>query len=628
MTDKTDPKNLEYAEKIVGQYEGTHIRPLIFSNFEYADYYYKQKTVEALCEVIATAHDNSDEILEIDTTTRLYNLISSGLSAEEQRDCFKRCMKPLVDFLHDDDAKGHLYYILGNCVSDLGSSEEDKNEAEQYYKDAVKMRNEEILSDEKVFRQNPDLVFHWLYLNIDSQSKRFSEFERLFNKLVEANSAKAKYYYDMAELYDSRENKESDRYYRLCIHLGYDKVVNDARFLEKDYENDYWSWFKTESKNNNDPVASKILCLEKLWGSKEYDVFVDSKKKYAEVLRNTGNNCEFYKECNNFALEGFDWAETWLLEDIAESAAQEAVTDDMIQKWFDSDTDLTRDIALGRLFFSGRRKDLESTSKFNICMAKYKLDEKELSDAVKYYLKAKEKLDKNSKFNDFENSLKDIVKKSPMKFIHAELKKNNLMNNSKKIAFNCSCLSIIDKSNLKIYFETDIMPEIAFLREESDQPMCSRALLLYDMAEMAENSDKYTMPRCYQKTFENQKRVLKEQADRELNEAVKDGNLMALFVLLVQQLFSSEYANLRDGFAHLCLLAQNTDVKIKNTALLLFANCWEQKQLADKNEMFVILEWLIDDPERWIEISDQKQLLKNIFKECIVPLDDTNSGVF
>lgn len=616
MTDKIEPNNLESAKQIVGQYEGTHIRPLIFSDFEYADYYYRHEAVVALREVIKTAQDEHDEMLEVDSSRELYNLISSGLSADEQRDCFKKCMKPLVDFLGNDKAKGHLYYILGNCVSDFGDYEEGKNEAEQYYKDAISMGNEEILSDEKVFRQNPDLVFHWLSLNMDSESERVSEFEQLFDKLVKdmPNYRKGKYYYNIAQLYDSKGNTECYRCYRLCIHLGSEKVVTDVRFLEKDYENDFWDWFEREFESNNDPMAAKKLCLEKLWSNKEYD-FVDTKKKYAELLRNTGNDCEYYKECNNFALEGFVWAEDWLLEGMAESAAQEAVSDDMIQKWFDSDTDLKRDIALGRLFSSGRRKDLESTSKFNICIAQYKLEDQEFADAVKYYLKAKEKLDKNSKFNDFEDLLKDKVQESPMKFIRAELNKNNLVNNSEKIAFNCNRLSNIDKSNLKTYFETDIMPEI----ELSDKPMCSRALLFYDMAKMAENSSEYNMSTCYQKTFENQKLVLKKQADRELAEAVEDGNLMALFVLIIQQLFSGEDADSRNGFARLCLLAENTDVKIKNTALLLFANCWEQKQLADKHEMFLILKWLIDDPELWIAISNKKQLLKHIFKKCIIP---------
>lgn len=603
------------------EYEGDLcVRPRIFARFEDADYYYKSRMVEDLCNAINDAVEKQDEFAEIKNYNSLYKVLSEQLPKNEHADFFKECLLPLADILQNESAKGAFYYLLGGYASNLNMPE-----TSNYYRASALLDYDDAIADEKNFRCNADFVYEWLEKHIANADKgaRAQELESILNNLIKESEhykfREGEFCFKLACLRSNNHLEGFDAYYRRCIVLGEKSVVEDNKFYTEDYESEFLQWFDSSLNKGESISIAKNKCLEKLWQVGTQKSFSKSKKKYVETLEAQVNYVQTCNEYSKFADDGFEWAELWLLKNIKKAEVQRCISDILINRWFERvGEDIELEKVLGLLFDSGRCTSLKS-SKYHKYIARYKLAKGEYLASVASFCESVDlEVVKSSGFTTFEKDLRKAVsEKYPTIFMQLlvehgvqqcsfaknieraigtpEYNIKNVLTGWKRAS---DIKSFVKKNNhkndrkyIEEYFKSGKLPGILF-RDDYDDAMCSRYLLLKKMYSMALASDGYNMDDQDCEIFKAQAEQFKIRSEQELTAAISDGNLMALVFWVLNRFKECESAAL------LALFALINEFKPKECPIpfLLFSHYWNRTQ-PDDTRVKKILQWIINDDE-------------------------------
>ncbi|SHN01801.1 hypothetical protein [Fibrobacter sp. UWB7] len=601
--------SLENAEICVKEYLGERERPVVFYQFDDAAYYYREKAISAVKNAINTAAECGDEISEVQAYKNLFDVIICNLETSEKKKLFKDCYEPLVNILTNDVAKGLLYYQLGH------SSEKLDIPSESFFENAVKLNNKNVL-DEDVFKTNPKFIFDWLelYLTDPAQKDTADEYEKLLTDIVENTESAGEYFYKMANLLKEKSLAErADIYYRLCIPLGYKNAVEDSTFFTENYEDEFIEWFNNQLEKQTDLVAIKNQCFVSLWKANEKNLFSRSKKLWAEKItdKDFKTGC---REYSIFADDGFDWAENWLLAEIEDKNVQGAISDNVIERWFNAERkDEQRDIALGMLFVNGRCAHLKNSQKYYICISKYYLEKGEFMAALASFLcTGKNEISVAFDYSDFEPVLRSAVKSHYVELIQQKIDEKipgasrNPLPISTDSYGKFTEKKINGLTSLKQYIQTSRLTEKLF-RSSTEKPNCTRYFLLNKMAVLAKNSDDID--------FREQESSFREQAKLELKDAISDFDTMALCVWLEEHIYS-EKADDKATVTVLCDLIQKIEPKKLTAPYLLLANYWASKKI-DDDIVPTVLSWILDNSNEldWFKsTTDLKELIKKTFE--------------
>lgn len=630
---------LKRAIKSVKEFEGVECaRSKVFADFDHADYYYRSEMINSLKSSIQEAHDKNDEISEIECFGELYRILSSELDQEEKKKLFLECYAPLVQLLQEDYAKGALYYTLGNEGSSLNLSEVD-----DYYRAAVKLDNDDVVADENIFRNNPEMIFCWLqeFINVPSKQSRILELENLLNKLVEGTELLGEYSYKMASLRKVKDVGYYDLYYRTCIKVGYKEAVEDSLFLNEGYEDEFLLWFDSCVSKGAKPQEAMTKCLKTLWENQDVCHFSKSKHEYVQLLIAEHYFEEACREMSRFADDGHSWAERWLLDNVRELDVQKAISDNLIQKWFeDKDANGNVASALGLLFLANRRNDLKRFSKYYACISKFQYGEGEYVASVASFLEASG-IEDFVLEESFLRSLQQVTERYYAEMILLILNEFNLTTSSlpdqvthfigspvvesKDKVSNWECpkgfvnsiskaMKPKDQEILAVYFTKGTLPGMLF-RQENEAPCSSRYFLLKTMSKMAENAASYGMSPLEQEIFSCQSEQLKLQSSIELLSSIENEDIFSLYVWIIHSLFSNESLENRQGLMALYALCKMIDPKKLSIHYLLLANFWNRKR-SDCRLIPQILQWIMKDDadlNDWTYESDMDVLIKKVF---------------
>ena len=597
--------SLDCALKCSEEYLGMRERPIIFNRYDDAAFYYREKTINAAKNAIETAVENADEVTEVKAYKNLFDVLSNNLAGPEQKKMFDDCYVPLVEILTTDKAKGLLYYQLGHCSESL------QQPSSEFFENAVKLNNENVLAED-VFRKNPKFVYLWLehYFNDPEQKNLAKENENLLNSLVNGSEEAAEYYFKMGGLFKD-DFEHSDRYYRDCIKLGYKNVVEDPRYFTEDYEGEFIDWFKSRLKESTDIYSVMDLCFVKLWNSKESGAFSCSKKLWAEIVKEK----DFSRGCNEygtFADEGLEWAENWLLEHIEDKRAQVAVSDCLIERWFRSEQNSQKyDSSLGLLFVGGRCTQLQKQGKYHMCISRYYMEKGEYVASMASFLRCtKETI---ASFIDYHRDLRHSVCNNYAEIILQRAKEKNLFGSQNLIPAKIDSydkfydMKIHNVSSLGEYFNKNRLAENIF-RERADSPNCTRYFLLNHMAKLAGSSGDID--------FKSQEDSFRRQAKKELDDAICEYDVMALFVWIEESLFSDSQEKNNAAIRVLCDLIQSASPRKMPLPYFLLANYWSRRNVDDEI-VPKVLSWLFDDGselDSWKLDNDLNVVLKKTYE--------------
>ena len=597
--------SLDYALKCSEEYLGKRERPIIFNRYDDAAFYYREKTINAAKDAIKKAVENADEVAEVKAYKNLFDVLSNNLAGPEQKKLFNECFVPLVEMLTTDKAKGLLYYQLGH------NSECLRLPSREFFENAVRLNNENVRAED-VFRKNPQFVYLWLerYFNDPEQKDLAKEYEDLLNGLVNGSEEAPEYYFKMGGLF--KDNFEhSDSYYRSCIKLGYKNVAEDPHYFTEDYEGEFVDWFKNRLKESSDVYSAKNTCFAELWKSKGDGAFSCSKKLWAE----TATEKDFSRGCNEygvFADEGLEWAESWLLEHVEDKRAQDAISDKLIERWFRSEQNSQKyDSSLGLLFVGGRCTQLQKQGKYHMCISRYYMEKGEYVASMASFLRCtKETI---ASFVDYHRNLRHSVCDNYAVIIRKVVDEKKLYGSRNQIPIKMDSyekfreMKIHDESSLGVYFNENRLVENVF-RGPTDSPNCTRYFLLSHMAKLAENSEDID--------FKSQENSFRNQAKKELDDAIGENDVMALFVWIEESLFSDSQEENNAAMSVLCDLIQSVSPQKMPLPYFLLANYWARRNIDDKI-IPEILSWLFDDEDEldgWKTENDLNAVLKKTYE--------------
>lgn len=597
--------SLDYALKCSEEYLGKRERPIIFNRYDDAAFYYREKTINAAKDAVKKAVENADEVAEVKAYKNLFDVLSNNLAGPEQKKLFNECFVPLVEMLATDKAKGLLYYQLGH------SSECLRLPSSEFFENAVKLNNGNVLAED-VFRKNPQFVYLWLerYFNDPEQKDLAKEYEDLLNGLINGSEEAPEYYFKMGGLFKD-DFEHSDSYYRSCIKLGYKKVVEDPRYYTEAYEGEFIDWFKSRLNESTDVYSVMNLCFAELWKSKGNGAFSCSKKLWAEIATEK----DFSRGCNEygtFADEGLEWAESWLLEHVEDKRTQVAMSDGLIERWFRSEKNNQKhDSALGLLFVGGRCPQLQNQGKYHMCISRYYMEKGEYVASMASFLRCtKETI---ASFVDYHRDLRHSVRNNYAEIILQRVNEKKLLGSQNLIPVKIDSydkfhdMKIHEVSSLGVYFGENRLVENIF-RGPKDSPNCTRYFLLKYMAEQARKSD--------DEVFKSQEESFQNQAAAELNDAIGEYDVMALFVWIEESLFSDSQEKNNAAMSVLCDLIQSASPRKMPLPYFLIANYWTRRNVDDEI-IPKVLSWLFDDDselDRWKLENDLNVVLKKTYE--------------
>lgn len=617
LNDEKVVSALENATNSLGVYEGSQVRTLVFKEFSDANYYYRKKAVLATTQAVKIAEECGDEIAEVKAFDKMYQLLVGNLDTAEKVKFFQDCYLPITQVLKSDEAKGLQYYLMGHRGAELNIPE-----VPSFFKAAVACDNENVLQED-VFRCNPELVFHWLecFAGCVGKETRAVEYEKLLNNLVKNTADVGAYYYRMACLCKDKQLPQADYYYRECIKLGYKDVVEDPIFCKVDYEREFMEWF------NNDPECQRDIefgikkCFKNLWASATPTVFESSKKWCAQ----TSLQASFVEGCKRyscFADEGFDWAELWILENVAEDRVQQAISDRLIQKWFAVNGDNRQvDLALGRLFIAGRGDFLKNEQKYFLCISKFYLEEGEYTASLASFLQMFDREGLNPcDFTSHESGLRHAVSCNCVTMIQKDLREANLWCKiPKKIDESLVCFDFNTKDrpqdydSLKTYFESGILPDMLFRRDSL--PCCTRYFLLKQIARIVGSADVSGLSDVDASILKAQYAQFKTQSEIELEDAIVSKDMMSLFVWIIEKIAASDIEEQKMGVNVICCLLDLVNLdKMDIPYLLLYNYCLKNKDIP--RTTFVTLCWILKDSQKnefWNENHSSEEMCRKIF---------------
>lgn len=610
---------LAVAMACVEEYKGSRVRTSIFKQFEDADYYYKKKAVQAVAESVDAASASGDEIFEVNAYANMYRLLSVGFNKQEKVNLFIDCYCPLLDVLKTDEARGLQNYLMG-----CRSAELELAESSSYFKSAIELDNENVLAD-KVFKENPEMIFHWLkcFIGIQEKQGRFSEYEALLNSLVKDAANAGDFYFKLANLFKDNALPQADGYFRKCINLGYRDVVDSQTFYKTEYETDYIKWFNAVPKTLANIKESIAQCFSKLWASAAESAFSCSKQAATQKLLELdfAAGCKVY---GRFADAGHKWAEQWLLEHSEEPSVQVSISDDIIAKWFNAkESERKAELALGALFVAGRCRFLDKNQKYYLLISKYYFEKKNYLAALSFFLKMFSSKDfAPCDFKSFEANLRRVVKDKYLEIIENSIRKNGLwidvpMQMEEVLtSMNISKCRPFDANFLSDYFAKGCLPAVLF-RQDSEAPCCTRYFLLRQMACMVEKAVVTGLSDAELNIFKAQGEQFKRQAQVELDDAIAAYDVMAVFVWIVDKFSQAGENDRKMAISTLFTIISLVKPGKMQIPYLLLANFLSR--FADSLDPAVVaIRWVLENDaevDAWCTEQNAEKLFKKVFEK-------------
>ena len=598
---------LDGARAAVEEFLNVRVRPLVFNRFEDASFYYREKAVASTGAALDKAIECNDEMAEVELYKMLYDLLTETLTIEERQKLFGECFEPVAGLLTSDVAKGLLYYYLGHVSQDMGLSS-----SAAYYEKAVLLDNENVLA-EPIFKQNPQLAYSWLerYIADPGKLDRAGEYETLLNGLVESKTDAGEYYYKMGNLLKPISPERADSYYSKCIRLGYKAVIEDKSFCTEKFEDSFMDCCDRLMSRGTADIA-KDLSLAFLWNANSAGACSKSKRWFSEKKAEQ----DFVGACKYYALfadEGFGWADAWLLGHIEEGPVQMSMSDRSIERWFEQ-KNKEIECALGALFVNGRATYLGNDRKYHVCVSRYRWKKGEICASVASFFQIANKIDAApSDYAGFERDLCSGVRQNYSEMITEVVQKHGLFGSVSLLPVETNAYQkFADKkinacSALSLYFTANQLNE-KLIRGHQDSPNCARYLLLKYMADFVKNSGDEIARR--------QEGAFREWAARELLDAIRDGDAMALLLWIEEGVFSDKRDLQRSAIAALCKLIQTVPPKKMPVAYLLLAQVWTHMRV-DDDIVPQILSWILDkqdDLEWWKSEHCLDEVVKKTFE--------------
>lgn len=598
---------LDCARAAVEEFLNVRVRPLVFNRFEDASFYYREKAVASTGAALDKAIECNDEMAEVELYKMLYDLLTETLTIEERQKLFCECFEPAAGLLTSDVAKGQLYYYLGHVSQDMGLSS-----SSTYYEKAVLLDNEKVLA-EPIFKQSPQLVYNWLerYIAVPEKRVRAEEYETLLNSLVEGKTDAGEYYYKLGNLLKPISPERADSYYSKCIRLGYKAAIEDKSFCTEKFEDSFIDCCDRLMSRGTADIA-KDLSLAYLWNASSAGAFSKSKRWFSEkkAEQDFTGACKYYAL---FADEGFDWADAWLLGHIEDSPVQMSMSDRSIERWFEQ-KNKEIEYALGVLFVKGRATYLDNDRKYHVCVSRYRWRKGEICASLASFFQISNKIAAAPlDYAGFERDLCSGVQQNYSKMITEVVQKHGLFGNLSLLPVDSNAYQqFADKkinsySALSLYFKSNQLNE-KLLRGHQDSPNCARYLLLKYMADFVKNSG--------DEIAQRQEGAFREWADRELLDAIRDGDAMALLLWIEEGVFSDKHDLQRSAIAALCKLIQTVPPKKMPVAYLLLAQVWTYMHI-DDDIVPQILSWILDkqdDLEWWKSEHSLDEVVKKTFE--------------
>ena len=210
-------------------------RDRVFLQFEDADYYYRSTAVEVLQGKINAAVQAKDELAEVMAYEELGALLSAGRDITWRRRFLDDCFRPMLSVITSEKVSGYLYDLLGQQTFDMGL-----DDCVEYFEKAVELGNESVFNNVDVLRRRPGIIIQWIkgYLRKSARDAKVEEREALLARIVDSRDDASDYYLSLANVLKDKYKTAADQYYRKCIRLGCEHVVDRGEFLSGAYEAD------------------------------------------------------------------------------------------------------------------------------------------------------------------------------------------------------------------------------------------------------------------------------------------------------------------------------------------------------------------------------------------------------
>lgn len=607
----------------MSQYKGLS-RSKVFRQFNDADFYYKNDTVSRLRSIIEKAGD--DEPLMLEASFALFDIVGEALSLDEKKRCFNECLLPLSEIVKKDSVKGDLWYDLGRKALELQMD----HEATGYFESAIQLDGEKVVNDENVFRYTPSFLLLWLetHLGKPGMENRSSTYEKWLVELLEASENSGDAFLRLSRLYAGLDIAKKDKYFKLSIRHGCEEAVNDKDSHDEKYENDFILLFERICDSGVSPIDAKKKCFDPLWSANEE--FLISHHTYVTALLPEYDVVEASTHSVECAKRGMKWAEDWILERINNAIVQSAITDDLIRMWYGrKEIDIKMEAALGLLLSKGRGVSLAKSDERHICLSRYYLGCQTLLSAIGDFVECKRDAIKSEpyleeRYNRLELDLKRNVLEHYKDELLNALGCENIIKTDSNITNLIGCPKINggkivgwqspqgksdwpktrmrpdDVRILSEYYEKDIFPGITF-RNNGDSPLYGRYLFLRRLSRIVCTLNDSAVERCDLETLGNQKPIFDRLAEKELHDAMFEGDMMAMCGWAIHFLFSDDRHD-NDSKGLLVILSLAMSVRpdeCRAPFILLLA--WLTRQEHKRSCGLKMLEWLAD-------VTDGKQL--------------------
>ena len=557
-------------------------RDRVFLRFEDADYYYRSTAVEALRGKIDAAVQAKDELAEVRAYEELGGLLSAGRDMTWRRRFFDDCLRPMSTVFASEKAVGYLYDLLGRQAFDLG-----RDDYVEYFEKAVELGNESVFNNVDVLQQRPGIIVQWIkgYLRKSARDAKVEEREALLARIVDTRDDASDYYFSLADALKDKYRDAADQYYRKCIRLGCEQVVDRPEFLAAEYELDYVEWFRSLCSHGEKPVDAAERCFSRLWKScSGASACSRSHQEYADCLWRDGAKRDAVAEYVRGAEAKFEWAEQWLHENSSDRMVCGGLSAGLVDSWFKGCEDaIDRQRTLGRYFDNGGGVEYRKYPKYYACIARYRLAAEDVLGAVQACIDMDAA--KHGGQRDFmdQSALDDVP--SLRQDIREALRKNIGLLVGKEMSskeyddvitpeldLRSDALPPEDLRILREYVRSGAL-EVSPFRRSGEMPLCSRYMLLELIEKMFAEGSGSVMD---VNTLKYLQKDFGRLADQEFEESARQNNPMTTCKWIIHHLYGTQkLSERREGEAALYRMVAKWQRGDDDLPIKLLASYWK-----------------------------------------------------
>ena len=595
-------------------------RDRVFLQFEDADYYYRSTAVEVLQGKINAAVQAKDELAEVMAYEELGALLSAGRDITWRRRFLDDCFRPMLSVITSEKVSGYLYDLLGQQTFDMGL-----DDCVEYFEKAVELGNESVFNNVDVLRRRPGIIIQWIkgYLRKSARDAKVEEREALLARIVDSRDDASDYYLSLANVLKDKYKTAADQYYRKCIRLGCEHVVDRGEFLSGAYEADYIEWFKSLYASDVKPAEAAERCFSRLWKACTGS---ESHREYADSLWRSGATRNAGVEYVRGAEKKFNWAEQWLHAHSSEQMVYEGLSDELVDFWFkDCEKFLDRQKTLGRYFDHDGGLKYQKDPKYFACVARCRLGDGNILGAVRACIgmdNAKHGWERDfmeqtalDGFPDLCRDMREAMRKNVGSLVEKEMlskEYDSVVVDVGELSLRPEALPSADLEALRDFVRNGEV-EVSPFRTNGEKPLCSRYILLEQMAKMFASGMGSGMG---SRTLNYLREEFGRLADREFQDAVEQNNPMAMCKWMIHHLYkSNDSSERREGEAVLYRFVAKWQRSDNELPIKLLASYWRSIG-RDSADMLALRIFFGNDQElrKWINASNAKDVFGLAFE--------------